>query len=207
MCFLSYQSPTPLATNDKAQHGFTLAELLIALVLLGLIASFTIPKVLESSTNAKYKAMGKEAAAMLSGAFQVYKMSSTVAATTGPADLTQFMNYVRVDTSGATIDNVPYNGSLTCNASAPCLRLHNGGALHFDTTHNFAGTAATNAIMVEFDPDGTATGNPSGAAVDLWVYTNGRIRTSATIETNTTTSFGSGGPDPTLDPPWFSWSN
>jgi prepilin-type N-terminal cleavage/methylation domain-containing protein len=40
--------------------GFTLAELLIALALLGIIASFTIPKVLESSTNAKYKAMAKE---------------------------------------------------------------------------------------------------------------------------------------------------
>ncbi|MBL8031855.1 MAG: prepilin-type N-terminal cleavage/methylation domain-containing protein [Candidatus Doudnabacteria bacterium] len=41
--------------------GFTLAELLIALVILGVIATFTIPKVLYANQNTKYNAIAKEA--------------------------------------------------------------------------------------------------------------------------------------------------
>jgi prepilin-type N-terminal cleavage/methylation domain-containing protein len=73
------------------RKGFTLAELLIALALLGIIASFTIPKVLESSTNAKYKAMAKEAAGMISGAYQNLKLANGLSANTTTCDLTQYM--------------------------------------------------------------------------------------------------------------------
>ena len=50
------------------QRGFTLAELLIALGILGVIATFTIPKVLQTNQNAQWQATGKEAIAMISGA-------------------------------------------------------------------------------------------------------------------------------------------
>jgi prepilin-type N-terminal cleavage/methylation domain-containing protein len=45
--------------------GFTLAELLIALAILGIIATFTIPKVLSSQNNAKRNALFREAIAAL----------------------------------------------------------------------------------------------------------------------------------------------
>jgi prepilin-type N-terminal cleavage/methylation domain-containing protein len=53
------------------QHslGFTLAELLIALAILGEIATFTIPKILSSQQNGTNKAKAKEAFSMVSSAY------------------------------------------------------------------------------------------------------------------------------------------
>ncbi len=46
--------------------GFTLAELLISLAILGVIATFTIPKILNSQQEARKKAVFKETLATLS---------------------------------------------------------------------------------------------------------------------------------------------
>ena len=56
-------------------RGFTLAELLIALAILGVIATFTIPKILDSGTDSKRNAIAKEIAATVSGAYQNYKIT------------------------------------------------------------------------------------------------------------------------------------
>lgn len=50
------------------RSGFTLAELLIALAIMGVIATFTIPKVLSSQNNAKKNALFREAIAALNDA-------------------------------------------------------------------------------------------------------------------------------------------
>ena len=62
--------------NKNSQLAFTLAELLIALAILGVIATFTIPKILDSGSNSQWNAIGKEAAAMVSGAYQSYKLDT-----------------------------------------------------------------------------------------------------------------------------------
>lgn len=51
------------------RHGFTLSELLVALAILGVIATFTIPKVLEGSNSSRYNAIVEEAAASLSAIY------------------------------------------------------------------------------------------------------------------------------------------
>jgi prepilin-type N-terminal cleavage/methylation domain-containing protein len=51
------------------QKGFTLTELLIALVLLGVIASFAIPKVLKATADQRKGAILREAVAMLEDAY------------------------------------------------------------------------------------------------------------------------------------------
>lgn len=50
----------------QIKMGFTLAELLIALAILGVIATFTIPKVLSNQADAKKKAVYRETLATLS---------------------------------------------------------------------------------------------------------------------------------------------
>ena len=166
------------------RKGFTLAELLVALAILGQIAVFTIPKVLNSQQNSQKKAIAKEAAAMLSGAFQQYQLNNTVTNATSMNNLTQYMNYVSVDT-GSAIDSFPGYGSATVPCSFNhCLRLHNGALLLIDTTGMVIGYI--DAIL---DADGKTTGPNDSIAI--MVLSTGRI-----------TSFGQyGGTDPT----WFSW--
>ncbi|MCE3235965.1 MAG: hypothetical protein K0Q50_2145 [Vampirovibrio sp.] len=50
--------------------GFTLAELLISLSILGIIATFTIPKLLMNQRVSAYNASAHESAASISGAYQ-----------------------------------------------------------------------------------------------------------------------------------------
>ena len=52
--------------SPKCNKGFTLAELLIALTILGVIATFTIPKILHSQDNAQRAAVFKETIAAYS---------------------------------------------------------------------------------------------------------------------------------------------
>ena len=171
--------------------GFTLAELLIALAILGVIATFTIPKILVSQQNGKYNAAAKEAVGMIAGAYQQAQLSGTISATTKGVDLTPYMNFVKYDTSGTLVDDNPPNTSWDCSSISPCLFLHNGGTLHFEP-NTFGGTSSTNFFKIEFDPDGKvtdATTNGPGKAVEFRLYYNGRISSS-------------GGSD---DPSWFSW--
>jgi prepilin-type N-terminal cleavage/methylation domain-containing protein len=64
--FLSFFPPfLLLRCNTRRSCGFTLSELLIAVAILGFIATFTIPKVLSSTSNAKMHTAGKEAVATL----------------------------------------------------------------------------------------------------------------------------------------------
>lgn len=90
-------------------RGFTLAELLIALGILGVLATFTIPKVLMANQTSAYNAKAKETIAMVSGAFQAYQLQNTVDENTGIEDLTPYFNYVAL-VPGAELDSTPGGG-------------------------------------------------------------------------------------------------
>ena len=188
--------------------GFTLAELLIALVILGVIATFTIPKVLQSQQSSQYKSAAKEVAGMISGAYQAYGQRNTPVAATTAADLTPYMNYVAVDTTGV-LDDIYTNGTATCNPASArwCLKLHNGGSLMY-FGFSFGNTATTNGLYFNYDPDGKVTDgttNGPGKALQIWLYYNGRMTTQGGLLPNSYTSNGNaGGAAP--DQPWFSWS-
>ncbi len=191
-------------------HGFTLAELLIALAILGVIATFTIPKILTSQQNSQSKATAKEAAAMITGAYQRAQAAGVVTSNMLPSDLAPYMNYTRYDTSGTVIDARPTVASNTCDTSYPCIYLHNGAILMFDQA-SFGGTNATNAISFFFDPDGKLTNGATtadgpGKSVYFFLYYSGRLKTFGTLDAGTVSSVGwPGGPDPSSDPAWFSW--
>ncbi len=186
--------------------GFTLAELLIALAILGVIATFTIPKILNSQQMSSSNAKAKEVAGMVGAAYQLYKMQNPVTASFTIADLTPYMNYVQADSS-TVVDTPPLNSTIQCGTVyADCLKLHNGGMLRYYSGWQMGGTENNYAVWFDIDPDGVASSNNAGAALQFWLYANGTIRTYGTMVPGTCSGgYCSFNPDPSWDPAWFSW--
>ena len=188
--------------------GFTLAELLISLAILAIIATFTIPKVLQAQQDQRYNAMAKEGFGAISQAYNNYKSANTVTGTERGVNLTSYFNYVQYDTV-SSIDKA-YNDTAAepCSGSAyrVCMRLHNGGVIE-TTSCGFGGTATTNAMQWRFDPDGQYDSSATGPAksVNIYLYTNGRIVSSGNSLPNTASSCGAV-VTPPPDPPWFNWN-
>lgn len=192
----------------KANRAFTLAELLIALAILGVIATFTIPKVLSSQQSSQSKAIAKEAASMISGALAAYKNEHTLTSTMTAADLTPYMNYVAVDTA-AQMDQWQGGNTNQCNATTwGCLRLHNGALLGFHRTEPIGCTASNCAVYFHIDPDGQPSASSTGPykSLSLFIYSNGRITTWGQIDSGTQNNGGSYNPQPSYNPPWFDWN-
>lgn len=187
------------------RHGFTLAELLIALAILGVIATFTIPKILSTQQNQKFNAMAHEAASAIGQAYQQFKLSGDLgAATTGDDIIADYLNYVKVDTT-SKIDDRPEGAGIRDCSSSNCYVLHNGGILRAHTC-NFDGTNSINAVFFVFDPDGVRTNQED--SLTLVLYYDGRLTSraytlGATASSASCASAGAG--LPSYDPDWFSW--
>ena len=188
--------------------GFTLAELLIALAILGVIATFTIPKVLHAQQSSQYKAAGKEMVGMISGAYQAYQQAGDGTYTNG-ADLTPYMNYISVD-STSPIDAPPGYGIVLCgDNNSTCLKMHNGGLfLYFDTDFYFCDSPGLTAMPFIFDPDGMGNGVTTG--LGLILYDNARLTSAEHTLAGTIAGDGNDGvcDNPFVaatDPPWFDW--
>jgi prepilin-type N-terminal cleavage/methylation domain-containing protein len=186
--------------------AFTLAELLIALAILGVIATFTIPKVLIAQQNSTSNAIAKETIAAVSAAYRVYQLERQPSGSTNLTDLTPYLNYVSVDTT-SLVDNHETNSTPVDCASAICLKLHNGAILYGWST-TFAGTSATNAIYYYIDPDGVDGGSTTGPskALVMFLYFNGKTTNYGNILPGTTSSYGVHTVCPGCDPTWFSWN-
>ena len=192
--------------SSRQARAFTLAELLIALAILGVIATFTIPKILDSGSDSKFNSIAKEAASMFVGAYQMAKLNGEVTKDTTDVSLMKYMNYVRLDTT-SLIDHVQTASSVSC-AVAFCYVLHNGGYFQING-RSFNDTKITNSIRIHFDPDGKYSGTATGPGkgIQFILYYNGRLRTHGTMDPNTCDSSQCVNPTPAYDPPWFSWSN
>jgi prepilin-type N-terminal cleavage/methylation domain-containing protein len=164
--------PLLSVTGRQTQSGFTLAELLISLAILGVIATFTIPKILTSQQNAQYNALSKETIAMVAAAYQQAQLAGTVTTATKLQDLTSYMNYVALDTA-STIDGFPGGVTPTCSNTSKCLKLHNGALLYLDG-NSFADNGGQ-VVFAVIDPDGRSTGVQDSQGMLL--YYTGRVIT------------------------------
>lgn len=189
--------------------GFTLAELLIALAILGIIAAFTIPKILSAQQDQRNIAITKEAVAMVTAAYQKYKLEHGASATTGISDLTPYMNYASFESS-TTMDDKQTLGMQTCNGTTTlCLRLHNGALLRYalSSSYYFGGTSSMDATWFDIDPDGNYSGTTdTGKAIEFWLYYDGRVSSYGNIFPSTCHKGScTKNPIPAYDPPWFNW--
>jgi len=192
--------------------GFSLAELLIALAIMGVLMTFTVPALIgsaNSNLSGKQSAMAKDVAYMLVSAYEQYRQANpTVSTNTTGGALTPYMNFVKTDTS-SVIDTHPNDGgnvSRTCSATQMCLKLHNGGILMLNQ-ESFAGTATTNTIQFTFDPNASAlssgTADGPNKAVQFELYYDGTVRTRGNAKSGTAHSMSGGFSACSCDPAWF----
>lgn len=201
-------SPPPPRKVLTRRRGFTLAELLISLAILGVIATFTIPKILVSQQNSQYNAMSKEVIASIAEAYQQHKLAGLLTTSTKPSDFSQYMNYLSLDTT-TTIDDGIGAGAQTCNATTnKCIRLANGGLLYFADWASFSGSSNLSAAQFSFDPNGKLDpiGSPQKGNLWIFVYYNGKVTIYGNLDPGTLSTDTVRNPDPSRTPPWFSWN-
>jgi prepilin-type N-terminal cleavage/methylation domain-containing protein len=160
-------------------RGFTLSELLVSLAVLGLIAAFAVPKVLNAVGNSSTLAIAKETVSAITTAYDGVKADSQIASvppSTQAWRLVSKLNYVRTATTragtnigdiGATACTIPTaNGTV---AASPChVLMHNGAILSIGLFDDFNDNAAVGASAgtkgkVNFlvDPDGPGDIQPA----------------------------------------------
>jgi len=195
--------------SRKNSLGFTLAELLIALMILGEIATFTIPKILTTQQSQRYNAIVKEDIGALSDALQKLRYSGTLSSSTKWSDITSYLNYLSLDSSSGNDIDAQYSATTyTCDSSRACIKMHNGSIIMYRTSISFGGTATTNALHVHIDPDGVVTDgttNGPGKSIGIYFYYNGRVTNGENIEPNTQNNSNTYNPTAGTTPPWFSW--
>ena len=144
---------------------------------------------------------------MITGAYKQAQLAGIVTSATKSADLTPYMNYIALYTSGNLVDTTPTSFAAACSTTGPCLKLHNGGMLWL-TPEYFNGTSDLNAIQFRFDPDGYYSGltmDSAGVSVQFELYYNGFLTSRGQAKSGSMHSGSAGfGPDGE-DPSWFSW--
>jgi len=188
--------------RQKASYAFTLAELLIALAILGVIAAFSIPKVLQAQQENHWNSVAKETAGMLTQAYQLYKLNGGDPTQMKAANITPYMNYIKIFTNNEQV-SAENTGTYSCLSNHPCLYFTNGSSLAYWVDDQFGGTAATNGMPFILDVDA----QPGGATgIVFWLYYSGKLRTRSSIDAGTTDSSGQVWNPGSGEPPWFHWN-
>jgi type II secretory pathway pseudopilin PulG len=185
----------------NTKTGITLSEILTVLIVLGIITSFTIPKLMHNSQQISWNTGAKDAMSTLSQAIQSLRNENKLRSTSSFTDLLPYMNYASLDNS-SLMNGWTVNGwSVACSAMQHCVRLHNGGVI-YGSFWTFGGTSNLHVLQVFYDPDGRYMAD-SGAALIILLYFNGLTHTRRYALPSSNSDGNIFGPDTTLDPDWF----
>lgn len=195
-------------------RGFSLTELLIALGILGIIATLTIPKILNANQANTFNVRGREAVSMIINAYTQHKTARGITPSTRSADLTPYMHFLATDNTSTIDAGQGTSTVIDCSvAGYHCLKLHTGGLLFYRSDTAFGNNKSTNAIYFYFDPDGkhSGTGNSTGPGKSalLMLYYDGELRSFKNVRPNSICSAGCGtgvNPTPAREPDWLKWN-
>lgn len=141
--------------HSRNVRGFTLAELLICLAILGEIATFTVPKILASQQNNQKTAVFKETIGAIGAAVNIGLQSGALDPTTnGNTYFLNTLNATKTCTTNSSTQgcwNTTLQGTPVAEYTEAGLILHNG------------------AVVVGF----TNTSNPSEGLLIDWNGTAG----------------------------------
>lgn len=196
--------------------GFTLAEMLIALALIGVISALLIPKLLFSSNTDAKKVMVLQTASAITQAYQTFAMDNHVTAATSANDLRPQFNVVETLTAGnldgSDVTNTGTGDtSWSCAGAMTCVRMHTGAYVGY-WNGGFGGTTDLNSLWFLIDTDGSPSTNGRATNYDnsIWLvlYRNGNIRSwenvlPGTLYINGTGDLTAAVPFPNSNPSWF----
>jgi prepilin-type N-terminal cleavage/methylation domain-containing protein len=157
--------------------GFTLSEVLIALLLLGVLAAFAIPKLLQSVQDQQYNTLAKETQAMIVEAFTLYKAQNGDSGQINVDSFLALTNNLGADTT-TDLNSLPtLPDNVTCaGGNTTCLRLKSGGVLFYTRGQYFpAGVRPANQVVtIGVDPNGR---RDNVKAIMFRLYASGKIYT------------------------------
>lgn len=127
--------------------GFTLAELLIALAILGVIATFTIPKVLQGQSDSKKYAVMKETIAALNAALNTPCQMGEITESNIGTYLVDHLNAIKLcRTDGVAEGCWTQSDPMGTQATKMAVTLASGAVIGgLDDTNN--GTGMDNIIV------------------------------------------------------------
>jgi len=173
----------------RVYKGFTLAEVLITLLIIGVIASIVIPGIINDTREAEFNAGVKKAYADLSAAIKMIQANNggevnvgtadtQVAAETLRNDFCNVMSCVQTSNSSNSFYSINYKGykggSISWNAralalNAPIAALNNGYLIRFIAYGSCANNYGVNACgYLHIDINGTKGPNMLGK--DLYMF-------------------------------------
>ncbi len=135
--------------NNRSLQGFTLSELLVSLAILGVIAAFSIPKILTSVGESSARAIGREALGMIAESYQALRANNNgnVNRSTTAQALINVMNFSRQEA-------LANGGGTTAR-----ILLQSGATIGFIPADNFDPGVLRGSIGFTIDPDGAGTVN------------------------------------------------
>lgn len=135
---------------SRSSSAFTLAELLIALGILAVIATFSIPKILMSQQTSKKKAVFQETVAALNEAFVPACLSGQITEANVGSYIRNHLNAVKICTDSMN-DGCWFGTDLVAQGHTEGVALHNGAVIAGLDDAVSGGNTGQDTLMIDWD--------------------------------------------------------